>query len=246
MTDASRARRRGGPGRVALALALLLAIAAPLAGAADEPVMYGDALPLNGRVPSGQAGQGVDILAREYGQNGFGRIASVISRSGGRWSHVARPRIFTTYVATTTGSLTSQIDVQVSPRLDLDLRRGILSVSAKTLNTLRGHYVLVQVRRPGGTWHGVRKIGLGPGARASIPFQAPVGGGATSGSSCPRARRATATTAASAASSCSATPHRLRAATLPPALADLPLGSTGTTSTPCGGTCRAASSACPP
>ncbi len=175
MTDVSRARRRGGPGRVALALALLLAIAAPLAGAADEPVMFGDALPLNGQIPSARPGQGVDILAREYGQKGFGRIASVTTKAGGRWSYVAHPRILTTYVATTTGSLTSQIDVHVSPRLDLGLRRGILSVSAKTLNTLRGHYVLVQVRRPGGTWHGVRKIVLGRGARASIPFQAPVG-----------------------------------------------------------------------
>jgi hypothetical protein len=175
MNDARRARRRGGPGRVALALALLLAIAAPLAGAADEPVMFGDTLPLNGQVPSGRAGQGVDILARAYGHKGFGRVASVTTKTGGRWSYVARPRIFTTYVATTTGSLTSQIDVHVSPRLDLDLRHGFLSVSAKTLNTLRGHYVLVQLRRPGGAWHGVRKIALGAGARASIPFQAPQG-----------------------------------------------------------------------
>src|SRR4051794_777329 len=175
MTDVSRARRRGGPGRVALGLALLLAIAAPLAGAADEPVMYGDTLPLNGQVPSGRAGQGVDILAREYGKKGFGRIASVTTKAGGRWSYVARPRIATTYVASTTGSLTSQIDVHVSPRLDLDLRRGILSVSAKTLNTLRGHYVLVQVRRPGAIWHSARKIVLGRGARPSTPFQAPAG-----------------------------------------------------------------------
>ena len=175
MNDLRRARRRGGPARVALALALLLAVAAPLAGAADEPVMFGDTIPLIGAIQSGQAGRSVDILAREYGQKGFGRIASVTTKAGGRWSFVARPRIFTTYVATTTGSLTSSVDIHVSPYLNLDLRHGILSVSAKTLNTLRGHYLLVQVRRPGGTWHGVRKIVLGRGARASTPFQAPLG-----------------------------------------------------------------------
>jgi hypothetical protein len=175
MKHASRGRRRGAPGRVALALALLLAVAAPLAGAADEPVMYGDPIPLEGVVPSAQAGQNVDILAREYGQKGFGTIASVITKEGGHWRYVARPRILTTYVAATTGSLTSQIDIHVSPFLDLDLRRGILSVSAKTLNTLRGHYVIVQVRRPGATWHAVSKLVLGRGAKASMPFLAPQG-----------------------------------------------------------------------
>jgi len=138
-------------------------------------VMFGDTLPLTGQVPSREAGQGVDILAREYGEKGFGRIGSVITKSGGRWTYVARPRILTTYVATTTGSLTSQVDVHVSPRLDLDLRHGVLSVSAKTLNTLRGHYVLVQVRRPGGAWHGARNVVLGPGGRSSIAYQAPAG-----------------------------------------------------------------------
>jgi hypothetical protein len=175
MKDRSGGRRRGGPGRAALVAALALAVMAPLAGAADEPVMYGETIPLIGQIPDARVGQNVDILAREYGQNGFGRIASVTTTSGGRWRFVAKPRIFTTYVATTTGSLTSQIDIHVSPRLDLDLHRGILTVSAKTLNTLRGRYVIVQVRRPGGTWRGVRKVVLGAGARAAVPFDAPLG-----------------------------------------------------------------------
>ncbi|MGZ8694543.1 MAG: hypothetical protein ACXWYS_03810 [Gaiellaceae bacterium] len=164
-----------GPGRVALALALVLAIAAPLASADDRPVVFGTSLPLNGDIPSGQAGRNVDILAREYGEKTFGRIATIKTGAGGRWSCTVRPRIFTTYVATTTGSLTSSVDVNVSPRLDLDLRRGILSVSARTLKPLRGHHVFVQVRRRGGAWHGVRKIVLGSGSKAKTSFQAPVG-----------------------------------------------------------------------
>jgi hypothetical protein len=175
MKHASRGWKRVGPGRVALALAVALAVAAPFAGAAGEPVMYGETIPLLGEIPDAQAGQNVDILAREYGQNGFGRIASVTTNANGRWRYVAKPRILTTYVATTTGSLTSQIDIHVSPALTLHLRHGLLTVAAKTLNTLRGRYVIVQVRRGGGPWHGVRKIVLGTGARASVPFQAPIG-----------------------------------------------------------------------
>jgi hypothetical protein len=170
-----RAHRRVGPGRVALAVVLALAAGTPLAGAAGEPVMFGDTIPLNGEVASGQAGENVDILAREYGQKGFGHIASVTTRAGGRWTFIAKPRILTTYVATTAGSLTPGVDIHVSPWLDLDLHRGILSVSARTLNTLRGHYVVVQVRRPGGTWHGVRKVVLRKNARATTPFHAPRG-----------------------------------------------------------------------
>jgi hypothetical protein len=160
---------------VALALALLLVVAAPVAGAADGPVMFGDTIPLLGEIPSAQAGQSVDILSREYGHKGFGRIATVTTKAGGRWSYVARPRILTTYVATTTGSLTSQIDIHVSPHLALDLRKGVLSASATTLGTLRGRFVIVQVRRPGGPWRGVRKLVLGRGAHASTPFRAPLG-----------------------------------------------------------------------
>jgi hypothetical protein len=158
-----------------LALALVLAVAAPLASAVDRPVVFGGSLPLNGEIPSAQAGQNVDILAREYGKKTYGRIATVQTNAGGRWAYTVRPRIFTTYVATTTGSLTSGVDIHVQPRLDLDLRRGILSVSARTLNTLRGHHLFVQVRRRGGAWHGVRKIVLGPGARARTAFAAPQG-----------------------------------------------------------------------
>ena len=175
MNDVRRNGRRRRSGRLALALALVFAVAAPLAGATGDPVVFGDSIPLNGEMPGVPAGQSVDILAREYGHKGFGRIATVRTRAGGRWTYVVRPRILTTYVATTTGSLTSSIDIHVAPWLDLDLRRGILSVEARTLNRLRGHHAFVQVRRPGGTWRSVRKVVLGPGARASLPFEAPQG-----------------------------------------------------------------------
>ena len=163
------------PGVVVLALALVLAVAAPLASADDRPVVFGAALPLDGDIPSGQAGQNVDILAREYGKKTFGRIATVRTKAGGRWCVTRAPAHLHDLRRDDDRQPHFQHRHPRAPRLDLDLRRGILTVSARTLNPLRGHHVFVQVRRQGGAWHGVRKIVLGPGAQARTPFQAPAG-----------------------------------------------------------------------
>ena len=163
---------------VSFAVALIgtiAALSAATAAAAPPSVPYGRAFTLSGEVPREAAGTRVDILAREFGQKKFGRIATVTTIAGGHWSYQARPRIETRYLAKWRGGTSSTVKVHVSPFLDLDLVNGVLSVRGRTVRSLAGRFVIVQLRRPGGIWRDTRKLVLGNGSRTTTRFTAPQG-----------------------------------------------------------------------
>ena len=161
-------------GRATLAVAFAGALAAT-AAAAPPSVPLGTAFTLSGDVPSRAAGESVRVLSRSFGQEKFGRIATVTTTAGGHWSYRARPRIRTTYLAAWRGTTTSTLDVRVSPFLDLELANGVLSIRGRTVRSLAGRFVIAQLRRPGGVWRNVRKLVLDSASRASTRFSAPLG-----------------------------------------------------------------------
>jgi hypothetical protein len=165
-------KRIGGRATLGVALAGSLATTA---AAAPPSVPFGTAFTLSGAVPSKAAGEPVRVFSRSFGQEKFGRIATVTTIAGGHWSYKARPRIRTTYLAAWRGRTTSTVDVRVSPFLDLDLANGVLSVRGRTIRSLAGRFVIVQLRRPGGLWRNVRKVVLDGGSDASTRFSAPLG-----------------------------------------------------------------------
>jgi hypothetical protein len=126
-------------------------------------------------VPSHAAGETVNIFARAFGHEKFGHVGAVKTKPGGRWSFSARPRIRTTYLAAWRRTTTSTLDVRVSPFLDLDLVNGVLSVRARAARSLAGRHVTVQLRRPGGAWHRVRKLVLDDAAQARTRLTPPHG-----------------------------------------------------------------------
>jgi hypothetical protein len=159
-----------------LAAALVAAaIAVPLASAALNPVIFGSTFTINGQVPSGKAGETVQILARPYGQSKYGRVGVVRTRANGKWTFSHRPRISTTYLGVWRGNMTTSLTADVTPRLDLELRNRLLTVSARAASSLQGHSIVVQLRRKGTAWHNVRTVVLGPGSFARVPFTAPHG-----------------------------------------------------------------------
>jgi hypothetical protein len=163
---------------VTSAIALVLGVAtvaAPLAGAAPRAVVFGHAFTLSGEVPTHAAGQAVLILARAFGEEKFQRIAAVQTKAGGRWSYAARPKIRTSYLAASRRTTSSPVVVRVSPFLDLDVKQGVLSARARTIRSLAGHYVVVQLRRPGGAWRNVRTLVLDNASRASTRLTPPHG-----------------------------------------------------------------------
>ena len=151
------------------------AVSAPLAGAAPRTVVFGQAFTLSGEVPTHAAAEPVVILARAFGEEKFVRIAAVHTKAGGGWSYAARPRIRTSYLAAWRRTTSSPVVVRVSPFLDLDLKHGVLSARARTIRSLAGRYVIVQLRRPGGAWRNVRRLVLDSASRASTRLTPPDG-----------------------------------------------------------------------
>jgi hypothetical protein len=162
--------------RGVLAAALVaVAVTVPPASGALHPVVFGSTFTISGVVPSAKRGEAVQILARAYGQRTFGRVGAVTTAAGGSWTFKSRPRIGTTYLAVWRGNMTATLAAAVAPRLDLALYRGLLSVTARTANPLRGHSLVVQLRERGTQWHNVRVVVLGPASSATVPFTAPHG-----------------------------------------------------------------------
>lgn len=161
-------------GQATLAIAFVAALSAT-AAAAPPSVVFGTPFTLSGDVPSKNPGEPVHVFARAYGEEKFGRIATVTTTTGGHWSYKAHPRVRTKYLAAWGATTTSTVDVRVAPFLDLDLTNGVLSVRGRTIRSLAGRFVIVQVQRPGSAWHNVRKLVLDAGSRASARFSAPHG-----------------------------------------------------------------------
>jgi hypothetical protein len=176
LADVKRLRNRARP--VKLTLALLFAagaVSVPLADGAPQAVAFGKSVTLSGDVPTEAAGDPVHILARAFGEQKFARVATVVTKAGGHWAYDARPRIRTTYLAAWGGTTTSTVEIRVTPFLDLELAKNVLSVRARTARSLTGHYVIVQLRRPGGVWRGIRKVVLDAASNARVPLTPPHG-----------------------------------------------------------------------
>jgi hypothetical protein len=161
--------------RVALVALVAAAVGVPLAAGAVQPVVYGKAITLSGQVPSQTAGEAVIVLARPYGQSKFHRVGATTTTRSGRWAYDARPAIQTTYIAAWGGTTTETVEVHVSPRLDLNLHGGVLTATARTVRSLRGRAVFVQLRRDTGTWRGVLRLVLDASSSAKSAFAAPHG-----------------------------------------------------------------------
>ncbi|HEU5211522.1 MAG TPA: hypothetical protein VFU10_02010 [Gaiellaceae bacterium] len=151
------------------------AVAVPSASAALNPVVFGSTFMLSGAVANGKAGETVQVLARAYGESKFGAIGTATTTANGHWTFTSTPRITTAYQAVWHASTTATITAHVTPRLGLALHSGVLTVTARTANPLRGHSVVVQLRQQGTPWHTVRIVVLGPASRATVPFTAPHG-----------------------------------------------------------------------
>lgn len=71
--------------------------------------------------------------------------------------------------------MTASVTADLTPRLDLALTKGMLTVTARAANPLSGRSLVVQLRQKGTQWRNVRIVVLGPASRAKVPFAVPRG-----------------------------------------------------------------------
>ena len=137
-------------------------------------IRYGSEVALGGRISTGQAGQQVTILARRYGTPAPEKLATVLTGVGGRWVHLAKPRIGTTYTAMWNGLASRAIAVGVRPTLLVDrLTSGKLAVRAEPAKLFVGRNVELQ-RRLAGHWRTIEQTPLaGPQGQAvmAVPYK---------------------------------------------------------------------------
>jgi hypothetical protein len=108
-------------------------------------VVYPNGIVLSGTASNRQPGMGISILARPFTSGSMARIASVTTRTGGRWSYVVHPVVATTYAASFAGKPSRTIMVGVRPALILHLQpNGSLHAHVAAAHSFRGKEIQLQ------------------------------------------------------------------------------------------------------
>ena len=141
--------------------------------AASQAILVaGQTVTLTGVVSTRQAGETVTLYHAPYGQTSLIQLAVVLTGSGGAFTYVTTPSIFTSYEARWRSAMSAQVTVQVKPKVTFlpRGRRFYTQVSAPGASFSR-RFVYLQRRSPLGQWVSVRKLVLGPrsGRIFSIP-----------------------------------------------------------------------------
>ena len=168
--------------KLVLVAALAALAATPAAGApptitlkaAPTVVSYGGSTTLSGTLSTARAGQSVDILGQECGQNPFKKIASATTTTGGAFSYTAKPTINTNYQAKQKGSTSSAVAVKVAPLVALKKNGGTtrrrFTVTLTSAQSFVGKYVVFQ-RRTTTRWRSLKHVTLATVATTTAPTQ---------------------------------------------------------------------------
>ena len=144
----------------------VVAVRAPAAAvtlAASSPtVVYGGSTMLQGAVSSRRANETVTIFARPYGQLSFIEVARVLTTTGGFWAYSTKPTALTAYRVHYRGAPSSEVAVQVRPKVTLMYSRGRFTTRVTAGRSFAGRSVVLQRRTSDGRWLGVTRLKLGP------------------------------------------------------------------------------------
>jgi hypothetical protein len=115
--------------------------------------VYGRTVTLSGAAAGTPAGSTVTVLAEPLGTTSFATLTTVATQAGGAWSYQARPKIATSYEASTTLGTSTPVTIGVRPAITLRLITGarfLIRVVAPT--SLAGRTVQFQRLLPRGGW----------------------------------------------------------------------------------------------
>jgi hypothetical protein len=126
-----------------------------------QKVVYGRAVMLSGRVPSGRAGESVALFAEVFGRGSPRSVATLVTGPGGVWQYLARPPLLTSYLAGWGGLTSPRVTIGVRPRLRFRrIGRARFSTRAVAARSFRGRRVKLQRRTAAGRWVTVKRIRL--------------------------------------------------------------------------------------
>jgi hypothetical protein len=141
---------------------------APLAvtiGASRSAVVYGHNVLLSGVVSTKQAGELVDVT----------NVGAVTTTSGGRWQHVATPKVFSSYRARWRGTTSKTVSVGVRPLVLLSARRSGFVARAVAARSFGGRVVWLERRMRSGRWRVIARAVLNQRSQAPLHPSLPRG-----------------------------------------------------------------------
>jgi plastocyanin len=140
---------KGPPPSVTLALSLPI-------------VTYGTQVTLTGTVSSGAANQSVELDQQQWGQPSATQLAIVKTGANGSFSYLVTPSLYTTFVARWKSIASSNVVVQVAPKVRLLVGgAGYMKAAVSAPVSLYHRHVYLQRRSRFGQWVNIAAITLG-------------------------------------------------------------------------------------
>ena len=134
---------------------LTLALSAPI-------VDYGTVVTLSGAISTGAANQSVEIDAQPYGQASPIQLVVLKTGTGGTFSYILTPSIYTTYVARWNNTASGTVLVQVAPKLRLLVGgNGYMKAALTAPISMAGKHVSLQRLSSFGQWVNLVNLTLG-------------------------------------------------------------------------------------
>jgi plastocyanin len=139
--------------------------------AGTQTITYGDNTSLTGAVTNQLTNEPVTLTSQPYGK-GTQSIATTTTQANGTFSFGVAPTIATTYQAHYRTSNSSNVTVQVRPRVGFGHSGRIYTARVTSDLSYAGRYVWVQRKaQPWGSFHNVKRIYLGPNSNARFTLK---------------------------------------------------------------------------
>jgi uncharacterized protein YegP (UPF0339 family) len=134
-------------------------------------VVFGRAVMLSGRVPTGLSGESVTLFAAAFRKGSPRAVATVVTGPGGVWRWPARPRIRTSYTASWNGVTSRAMRIGVRPAVSFRrVGRARFTTRVRAARSFAGRVAKLQRRTSTGSWRTVKRVRLN--RRSAAVFRA--------------------------------------------------------------------------
>jgi len=138
--------------------------------AATQTITYGDNTSLSGAVTNQLTNEPVTLTSQPYGK-GTQSIATTTTQTNGTFSFGVAPTIATTYQAHYRTSNSTNVTIQVRPRVGFGHSGRIYTAKVTSDLSYAGRYVWVQRKAPYGSFRNVKRIYLGSSSNARFTLK---------------------------------------------------------------------------
>ena len=123
--------------------------------------VYGSSATLSGTVSTRQAGVTVTVLAEQFGAASYSSVGTALTGTSGIWSLQVRPRLATSYEASSPGGTSQPVTIGVRPSVSLrKITKARFSTRVVASSLFAGKSVQLQRALPGGRWQTVARARL--------------------------------------------------------------------------------------